>query len=73
MNWIHYDETELTRLLRQGFTERQITRFYRMRRQYAHDEMDQPALDPRRLEFARWLIATGRLTERIDKKPRGIR
>jgi hypothetical protein len=73
MNWIHHDETELTRLLRQGFTERQITRLYRLRSRYAQDEMDQPALDPRRLEFARWLVATGRLNEQIDKEPRGIR
>lgn len=63
MYWMHYDETELARLRRECFTERQIARLYQLRRGYAQDEMDQPSLDRRCLEFVRFLVATGRLTE----------
>lgn len=72
MNWIQYDETELARLRREGFTERQITRLYQLRRQYGRNEMDRPALDRLRLEFARWLVATGRLTDQIDEETRAM-
>jgi|GEM_PF-1528779 hypothetical protein len=71
MDWIQYDQSELTRLRREGFTERQIMRWYHLRRRYARDEMDRPALDSRRLEFARWLVTTGRLSEQIDEVPPG--
>ena len=58
------DEKEaLERLRNVGFTGQDISRFWRMHKTYGQDEMDQTALDERRLEFARWLVATGRLTE----------
>jgi hypothetical protein len=74
MYWIH-DEKEdeerlgkedLAKLRREGFTERSIARLCRLRIRYSQNEMDQVPLDRRRLEFARWLVATGRLTDRME-------
>jgi hypothetical protein len=57
------EQESLELLFRQGFSYRQIRRFCQLHQTYGQDEMDQPALDKRRLEFARLLVATGRLTE----------
>jgi hypothetical protein len=73
MYWIHNEKDDLERLGKQdleklrkeGFTEQAIARFYQLRRRYGQNEMDQASLDRRRLEFARWLVATGRLTDQI--------
>jgi hypothetical protein len=65
MNRIDVAQAELDMLRKRGFTERQITRFCHLRQRYGQDEMDQLPLDRRRLEFARWLVAKGRLTEQI--------
>ncbi len=60
------NETEdLKTLRKEGFTEPVIARLYQMRRAYGKSEMDQAALDIHRLEFIRWLVATGRLTDQI--------
>jgi hypothetical protein len=57
---------EMLEILRQsGFTRREIRRLQKFHRRYAANEMDQTTLDPRRLEFARWLVTTHRLTEQI--------
>jgi len=66
MNRSNLEQEELDLLRKKGFTERQIAQFCRMRRTYGQDERDQLPLDRRRLEFARWLVATGRLSEQID-------
>ncbi len=63
---INNEKEERERLRRKGFTEREITRLSHLRKTYGQDEMDQAALDTRHLEFARWLVATGRLTDQID-------
>lgn len=65
MNRIDVEQAELNILRKKGFTERQITRFCHLRQSYGQNEMDQLPLDRHRLEFARWLVATGRLTEQI--------
>jgi hypothetical protein len=81
MYWIHNDRDDqgrlrqenlerlgkgdLEKLRKEGFTEQAIARLYQLRRTYGRDEMDQAPLDKRRLEFARWLVATGRLTDQI--------
>jgi hypothetical protein len=57
---------DLIKLRTEGFTEQAIARLYRLRSKYGQDEMDQVPLDKRRLEFARWLVATGRLTDQIE-------
>ncbi len=53
-------------LRRTGFTEREVAKLARIRRQSAaeRDELNKLAAS-RRLEFARWLVTTGRLTEQI--------
>jgi hypothetical protein len=63
-------ERAVLRMLRAGLTMEQISRLadlrVRVRRgAYAGDggTWPGPPLDPRRLEFARWLVQTGRLRE----------
>lgn len=52
-------------LCRAGFSAPEIYRLWRLRRDFAESEMDQALPDSRRLEFVRWLVATGRLTDQI--------
>ena len=59
------DKGELDKLRQEGFTDLVIARLYRLRSQYVQTEMDQAPLDMHRLEFARWLVETGRLTDQI--------
>jgi hypothetical protein len=82
MRWIHDEKEALERLRKEnlerlgkeelkwlrkeGFSEQTIARLYQLRKRYAQDEMDQACLDRRHLEFARWLVATGRLTDQIE-------
>jgi hypothetical protein len=82
MYWIHNEKDEperlrkaslekldaegLQRLRQQGFTELVIAQLVQLRIGYAQSEMDQAPLDIRRLEFARWLVETGRLTDQIE-------
>ncbi len=73
MHWIHDEKEnlerlrkeELERLRKEGFSEQTIARLYQLRKRYAQDEMDRACLDKRHLEFARWLVETGRLTDEI--------
>ncbi len=54
-------------LQRSGFSRYEINRLLCLCRAYAdRGEMDQAALDLRHLQFARWLVETGRLTEQLD-------
>ncbi len=60
------NETQDIEMLRkEGFTEPVIARLYHLRTTYGKSEMDQAVLDSRRLEFVRWLVKTGRLTDQI--------
>lgn len=61
--WIAYEQEDLEKLRREGFTDSQIIRFCQLRKGYSRNEMDQPSLDSRRLEFVRWLVSRGKLTE----------
>jgi hypothetical protein len=63
--WITYENEDLERLRRAGFSERAIVRLSHLRRTYVQGEMDQPTLDHHRLEFVRFLVRTGRLTEQL--------
>lgn len=45
-----------------GFTPEQIERLSQFRRDYLEREQQQALVELRRLEFIRWLVATGRLT-----------
>jgi hypothetical protein len=64
MNQMNYKEA-LELLRRAGFTAPEIDRLCRLRRDYAESEMDQAPVDQRRLEFVRWLVVTGKLTDQI--------
>lgn len=59
------DKEDMDRLRLEGFTEQAIVRFFLLRSRYGQNELDQAPLDIHRLEFARWLVRTGRLTDRI--------
>ena len=50
-------------LLEAGFTPAQIERLSQFRRGYLERERRQALVELRRLEFARWLVAIGRLTD----------
>ena len=64
MNQVNFkDGLELLR--RAGCTAAEIKRICRLRREYAENEMDQAPADFHRLEFVRWLVMTGRLTEQL--------
>lgn len=65
MDLLNYKET-LEMLRQSGLIGREIRRLQKFYRRYAANEMDQPCLDQRRLEFARWLVTTHRLTDQIN-------
>jgi len=50
-------------LLEAGFTSAQIEHLSQFRRDYLEREQLQVLVELRRLEFVRWLVATGRLTD----------
>lgn len=50
-------------LLNVGFTEAQIERLSQFRQNYREKEKQQVLVELRRLEFVRWLVATGRITD----------
>jgi len=50
-------------LRRAGFTEAEMNRLSKLRRNLAEDGKYQELVDYRRLQFIRWLVATGKLTE----------
>jgi len=59
-------EQERCNLLRvRGFTRQEIERLQECRRIYLEQSMSLASLTRRRLEFARWLVATGKLTEQV--------
>lgn len=65
MNQINHEE-ELVLLLRLGFSVQEISRLRRLRKAYARkSELDQATLDLRHLEFVRWLVETGKLTDQL--------
>jgi hypothetical protein len=64
-NQLNHEEG-VVMLHRSGFSAQEIDRLCRLRRAYADKgEMDQAALDLRRLQFARWLVETGKLTDQL--------
>ncbi|HEU5376845.1 MAG TPA: hypothetical protein VFV38_15525 [Ktedonobacteraceae bacterium] len=57
-----------------GFTLSQIEQLNRLRSVYIEREQKQILAEQRRLEFARWLVSTGRLTDELPvKRRRGSR
>jgi len=52
-------------LYKAGFTASEIERFQRLQRDYAENKYSHKSATYRRLEFVRWLVTTGKLTEQI--------
>jgi hypothetical protein len=52
-------------LRRNGFAEAEMNRLSRFRRDYNERAKKETAAANRRLEFVRWLVVTGKLTEQI--------
>jgi hypothetical protein len=50
-------------LYRLGFTAEEIDRLSALRRNYSQKERKQIVAEQRRLEFVRWLVTTGKLTD----------
>ena len=54
-------------LRKAGFTEVEMNRLSKLRRNIAEEGKYMELADYRRLQFARWLVTTGKLTEQIAK------
>ena len=52
-------------LLKAGFTEVEKQRLSTLRRNLSEEGRNQELIEYRRLQFVRWLVTTGRLTERL--------
>jgi uncharacterized protein YnzC (UPF0291/DUF896 family) len=48
-----------------GFTASEIDRLEKLRRAYTENKQNHMSETYRRLEFVRWLVTTGKLTEQI--------
>jgi hypothetical protein len=64
MDQINYKEG-LETLRRAGFTTLEIHRLYRFRQAYVENKMDQAPADLARLQFIRWLVENGKLTDQL--------
>lgn len=63
------DPINQTELLREIFTESQLAMLTALRARIAkYQAHEEHGLDERRLEFASWLVAHGRLGEGIDER-----
>jgi len=52
-------------LRKAGITEAEINRLSKLRRNLAEEGKYQDLIDYRRLQFVRWLVTTGKLTEHV--------
>jgi hypothetical protein len=59
----HKEDHEILR--KAGFTETQMNFLSKLRRNLAEERKYQELIDYRRLQFARWLVTTGKLTEQV--------
>ena len=59
----HKEDREILRKV--GITEAQINRLSILRRNLAEDGKYQELIDYRRLQFVRWLVSTGKLSEQM--------
>ncbi|HKF37675.1 MAG TPA: hypothetical protein VKB35_12325 [Ktedonobacteraceae bacterium] len=56
---------ELDMLRNNGLAEEEISRLWKLRRDYKTRTSQRTLAELRRLEFARWLVTSGRLTEQV--------
>jgi hypothetical protein len=59
----HKEDREILR--RGGFAEGEVKRLTQLRREHYEREKLQALIENRRMEFIRWLVHTGKLTEQI--------
>ncbi len=59
----HKEDRQILR--RAGFTEAEMNRLSKLRRNLAQEGKYQELVDYRRLQFVRWLVNTGKLTEQL--------
>lgn len=52
-------------LRKSGFAEHEMKLLSKLRKDYTEQEKQLAAADHRRLEFVRWLVSTGKLSEQI--------
>lgn len=52
-------------LRRVGFAEAEVMRLSKLRREYAERQKLKAMAHRRRLEFARWLVTTGKITDQL--------
>jgi hypothetical protein len=67
MNTLNYKEA-LEMLHRAEFSRIERDRLCRFRREYVAQEIDQACEDMCYLNFIRWLVTAGKLTEQIETK-----
>jgi hypothetical protein len=66
MKEAYMDHKEDREILRKGgFAENEVVLLSRLRKDYTEKEKNQSQLTNRRLEFVRWLVSTGKLSEQI--------
>lgn len=53
-------------LRKSGFSTLEIKRLFRLRRTYTEHEMDEAPAFRSHLQFVRWLVMNGRLSEQIN-------
>jgi hypothetical protein len=59
----HKEDREMLR--KAGITEAQINRLITLRSNLAEEGKYQELIDYRRLQFVRWLVSTGKLSEQV--------
>lgn len=59
----HKQDREILR--KTGFTIAEMNRLSKLRRNLAEEGKYQELIDYRRLQFVRWLVTTGKLTEQV--------
>ena len=60
---VHKEDREILRKV--GFTEAEMNRLSKLRRNLAEEGKYHELIDYRRLQFVRWLVTTGKLTEQV--------
>jgi hypothetical protein len=61
----HKEDREILR--KAGSTEAQMNHLSKLRRNLAEEGKYQELIDYRRLQFVRWLVSTGKLSEQVFK------
>ena len=59
----HYEDRDILR--KGGFAENEVVQLSKLRKDYSEKEKSQAQIVKRRLEFIRWLVSTGKLSDQI--------